>query len=848
MANVIKGINTRIRPQVVVNQRIRQSATNVNGGTRLPLVIGEGLTEELLVSSAQGGGLDGVNSDYSGTDSPDGRHFQFSQLGLVENRTEVLKNGIPLTVLEEPIDSDPFDARYDARVDPETGRLELQRSYLRDFGGDSGETQFYRIVTGRVGNGELVIDEDSLVDTNAPAETWTVRCTSVILDAFNIPIPGEARFSVTGSVSGAIKDANGAVIVWKSNGVVVSNDILSFAISEGTAPFRVGDRFVIEVRSGVLQKGDELEARYIPSTFLNDPELFLSPTDLFAKHGTASATNTLSLGAMMAFENGAPAVIAVQAKPAVPRRTSETVLVADNPLSVATEGATGDTEIPDTIFPLSVGAVPDTDTTILIFVVDPDGTEEQLVLDKEDFYNSSWNTLSAAYSGFVAGPFTNSYTVISAPQVEQDGVDGYIYSLGGNTYFTSETVSFSINNVDAGESDLDKQLVVFDNSGNMSVYNLVEIGDGYGDQTLAQISLASGVGASGTDLRWEFIDPADTGSYVCLTDDVVSAFLTSGKGLRVSYIDTDDADFFDTNWSAAYEAAETVDAQYIVPLPTQTISNVFAAGKAHVIEMSNLINAKERMLVIGAINGLTPNNLLGVSDAAVEDLGVLEGIQGDDAAEVLGGDVEDLANYSVEAAYGDTNRAIYMGPDQIVRNIAGTNTTLSGYFLAAPMAGFIAGQSYIAEPATNKTLTGFTIPRDRNYRPLVVNSLLDAGVCLVEPVQGGGRVIHGLTTAASGAGEDEEISIMGVRDAVVRALRTSLRPFIGRVNSPTAIAEISGAVDKLMRAFISVQLLTGYSDLSVSRNSVEPRQIDIAMRAFVVSPINWISVDIEFSI
>ena len=108
MANVIKGISTRIRPSVVVNQRVRQSAVTVNGGTRLPLIIGEGVTEELLVASALGGGQDGVDSDFGGSTSPTGRHFELGATDLIANRSSILKNEVSLEILEQAIDSDHF--------------------------------------------------------------------------------------------------------------------------------------------------------------------------------------------------------------------------------------------------------------------------------------------------------------------------------------------------------------------------------------------------------------------------------------------------------------------------------------------------------------------------------------------------------------------------------------------------------------------------------------------------------------------------------------------------------------------------------------------------------------------
>lgn len=861
MVNQIPGILRRVQPNVFSRVRTRQRVNAAAGGLRTAAIMGEGLTEEIIVDPAQGGGADGVNPNFSGNNTPDGRHFQLSNTSLIEGRTVVLKNGIPLEVLEQTITTSAFDSRYDARVETSTGRLQLQNARLVDIGGNSSSTQYYDPGPANTGTGNPVLTQSSLVDTNAPAERWTLRCVGVIVDALGDPVTGEATFSLTGSVSGQLLDEDGNTIVWKSDGYVVSNGVLSFAITEGSTAFAVGDRFTIEVDSGVLQAGDSLVARYIPTQFLNDPEVFLTPADLFAKHGNPSATNTLSLGAQMAFENGAPQVVAVQCKPPVPRKTTEILLSANDPLTVATEGASGGSDVEDTIFPLSLGALPDTDAVVKVFVLIDDGTEEELLLNKEPFYNSSYSSQALAYSSFVTNAsFVNSYTVFSAPEVEQSGNDGYVTPTSSTTIeFTSPTVTFRADRNDSGESDIGKELIFLAPDGlagtspGIATYTIDSVGDGYGALNVCTATLSSGPDPTVDspfyeNAQWQVQDPADTGAYLAITDDVATVQLTAGKGLKVTYTDTKDADFFDTNWGEAYEALELAEVQFVVPLPDATVSNIFLAGKVHVENMSNIVNAKERMLLIGAISGLQPQNLTGESLAAVENIGVLEGIQGDDPEEVLGGNIEDLANYSVPDAFGDSFRVVYLAPDEIVRNIEGTNTALPGYYLAAALGGFLSGQTAIQEPPTFKTLTGFNILRDKVYRPIVLDSLADAGVVVVQPVAGGGRMLHGLTTVQSLAPEEEEISIVGIRDQVARALRASLRTFVGRVNTPTAIAEISAGVDKILRSQISQGLLTNVGAISVARNPVEPRQIDISAEINPAGPINWIFIDVTVSL
>lgn len=847
----IPGISRRVQPNVFTETRTRQRVNAVGGGIRVPAIIGEGLSEEIVITAANGGGADGVNPDFSGNNAPDGRHFELASADLVANRTEITKNGLPLNVLESTISSSTFDSRFDVRLDIATGRFQLQQAFLKDVGSDGATTQYYTPNQNNTGNPTLGITSASLLSQNAPAETWTLRCVSVVKDSLGAVIPGNATLSLVGSVSGAPKDGYGNSITWKSDGTVYSNGILSFAVTEGGTALDVGDRFTITVDSGVLSAGDEIVAKYISNSDLYDPEVFTDSAALFTKHGQPSASNTLSLGAQMAFENGAPAVICMQAKPTVPRKTSTNLLAADNPLTAAVEGATGNTDIPDTIFPLSTGALPDADTDVSIFITSSDGSEEQLVLTKAPFYNESWGTIVDGYTGFVNGATSNSYTVISAYETEQSGDDGYHYHVPADGYyFQSASLTLLADRVDSAETDIGKKIIFFNESGARARYTITEIGDGYGATNIAKVTFDGSAGddaaLTGNNLRWQLYDENDTSAHLALTDDVVAANLTAGKGLRISFVDNKDADFFDTNWTAAYEALELVDARMVVPLPLQTPTAVFKAGKAHVETMSNIVNARERVLIIGALTGLTPDNLLGTSDAAVEDIGVLEGIQGDDAEEVLAGNIEDLANYSVAAAFGDSFRVIYMAPDLIIRNIAGTNTELPGYFQAPALAGFLAGQTNIAVPPTFKSLAGYSIPRSRRYRPLQKDALSGGGVLLVDA--NGTRMLHGITTTQSRAPEEEEISIVLIRDEISRSMRESLRPFIGSVNSSTTVSEISNGVDKLLRAYTSQGLLNGFSNLSVARDFQDKRQVNIKVDIAPAGPLNWVYAEITVSL
>lgn len=854
MAPVIPGVNKPVQPRVFTRVKTRERVNAVSGGARIVCIIGEGETEETLIESAIGSGQDGWNSDYSGTNLPDGRHFRISKLSLIPNRTRILKNGLPLRVLEAQIDRKAFDTRYDVRVDPDTGRVETQRARLEDQGTDAlGNTIYYASNTSNVGTGTPIISVESLVDADAPEETWTARVVTVIKDGSGNPISGQSTITVTGSTSGQIKTSAGVPIVWKSDGVFVSNGILNIAFSENTVPFAVGDRFTIKVGSGVLSANDNLVARYIANEDLEDPEIFFTPDNAFAKHGNPSVDNNLSLGIQMAFENQAPLVMAIQAKPTVPRKTSETLIAADNLLTDGVEGATGNGNISDTIFPLPLGTMPDIDSNVNVFVVNSDGTEEQLLLNKRDFYDPSLTTTALAYSNFVLGPTSSEYTVFESPQVEESGTDGYVRTTSTTEiYFSSPTASFSADRLATGEGDVGKQLILLTPSEVAATYTIDTIGDGYGATNVLTATRTSGTHVAGNVFdgyaKWQLVDPNDMSAYFAITDDVAVNSLTAGKGLRIDFVDQRDADFFDTNWANALIAAEKADLQILCPLPKATISNVFQACKAHVEAMSNILNQKERILIVGAIDGLTPDNVLGKTLAAVEDIGVLEGIQGDDPEEVLASNIEDLADYSIAAAYSDSFRVAYMYPDRIVRNIAGTNTFLSGFYMSPAFGGFLGSQTNVGLPPTFKTLNGFNILRDRTFRQNTLDDLGGAGALVVVPIAGGGKMLWARTTVGSGAPEEEEISVVGVRDQVARTIRASLATYIGRIQTATLIPEVNAGIAKLLRALVGQGLLAGFGNITVRRNEIEPRQIDISCEINPVVGVNWIFVDMTVAI
>lgn len=945
MANIPGATNAL--PGVFTDVVTQSSGVAIPGGSRVTAMIGQGTTNEILVAQALGGGQDGLNPTYTSNTGSDGRHFALRNFPVIQNRTTLFKNGIPLVGLElGPITpTTTFSNLYDYQFDPTTGHVLLQAAHLQDQGGT-----FYVPLNTNVGLGSLNLLQ--LVDANAPPEVWTVRCVSVQRNALNQPIGGTAKFLAFGSVSGAQLDANGNPIVWVANGQTVSNGILSFNITETTSgsvvisPFREGDGFTILVASGVLVRGDSLTSNEIPVANINAPTLVQGISDITNFSGPASLTNNLSLGGQLFFANGASSMIAMQAAPPLPRRTSYVLDPAVNALSK---------DVDDFIFPFPLSVIPDINSDIHVFVTNPTTqVETQLLPNKFAYYtlnNAGQPTTSQFIFSDLQPPsgYSFDYTVINSFETVVSEFDGYLGRLpvGNQALFSSVSVpfdstypgkllkiidsknaanigTFNINSVGstqlviqtvtvgepgdpipyttpngfpdfvsetpvtfelisiatglpvAGGSGTDGTLVALLNTSqatfNSTAVHFGDFGtptalDGYYRLQIndsAQISAAHPVGNDGlydivgynaisntltlqmafvseSNMRFEVLDPTAQTNYLVLNHNVVP----NSNQLRVTIVDHRDASFFDAGWLNALSVLETVECDVLVPLPNQTITAIFQNCLSHCIAMSNIANRKERVLFIGAIQGLTPANLTGTSPAAVENIGILEGIQGSTVTDVLNGNIEDLANYSVPDAYGETFRAVYFYPDQIVVQAGSENVLIDGFYIAAAAAGHANADLNLANPFTNKVLSGFTILRNKTFSPLVLEQLAAAGVTTLQPVAGGGRIVWGITTSQSGFPEEQEISIVFIRDRVAKVLRSGFAGFIGTpqtVNTPIAL---NTEAVLLLNSLVAQGLIVGYKGLTVLQDQVDPRQWDISVSVQPVYPLNWIYIKVS---
>lgn len=411
------------------------------------------------------------------------------------------------------------------------------------------------------------------------------------------------------------------------------------------------------------------------------------------------------------------------------------------------------------------------------------------------------------------------------------GTDGVIVKNVG--LYTASLTSAAVN-FGAIDTILNKQVRLTDSVGNTGEYSITAYNSGTDTLTIKKRFVGE------SNVRYEVIDPEAVSNYLVVNHNVVP----SGYSLRITIVDEKDADFYDAGWTSALASLETQEIDILAPFPKQTMSVIFQNAVAHCATMSNRRNKRERVPFIGAISGLTPANITGAKPAAVEDIGVLEGIQGETITDVLAGNIEDLTNYSVADAFGNTYRCVYFYPDQIVCQVGSDNVLIDGFYLAAAGAGWASAMTNVAMPLTNKVLAGFTILRNKQFSPLVLEQLAAAGATVLQPVQGGGLVQWGITTTQSGFVEEQEISIVFIRDRMAKTLRGGFKAFIGLPEDDFTQAKLTARANGIMTSFVG-RLITDYADLNVVRDAVDPTQWNISVRAQPIYAVNFINIKVS---
>jgi hypothetical protein len=244
----------------------------------------------------------------------------------------------------------------------------------------------------------------------------------------------------------------------------------------------------------------------------------------------------------------------------------------------------------------------------------------------------------------------------------------------------------------------------------------------------------------------------------------------------------------------------------ITPLGTDPA--IFSYLNQHCIIMSSPRQQGERMGVVGVAAG---TNALGVTSIA-----------------------QGLGSELMVVVYPES----YVIPIQDnLGNI--TSQLVDGSYMAAALAGTTCAPSIdVATPWTRRSVLGFTSP-GRTLDPTEANQVAVNGVTVIEMVQTGPRVRHGLTTNPSTV-ITRTPSVTLTIQYVQQDVRTTLDPFIGQKFTGTLLKTAERALTAMFATLIDNQIVSSVSGIDATVDPNDPTIMRTESIYVPVFPLEYI--------
>lgn len=263
-------------------------------------------------------------------------------------------------------------------------------------------------------------------------------------------------------------------------------------------------------------------------------------------------------------------------------------------------------------------------------------------------------------------------------------------------------------------------------------------------------------------------------------------------------------------------------------------------------------------------------------DAAPEETGDSADAHTADAVLAL---IQDINNHCVNASRDGFGRIAFVGfeanydatarnYDEVARQIASKRTVLAypnqmsfyntrlaqttvvaGYYLAAAMAGRLAGGA-VARGLTSVTVTGFNgIPpalaqiQTKSFK----DNLSKSGVSVVEQTRTGTLSIrHGLTTDMSGL-THREVSLVRTGDVLFELVQTGMDAagLIGEPIDADMTTKVKGALTGILERAVTDDVIRAYTDVAVRQQQLpsgDPSVIEAQFAYAPLIPLNYITV------
>lgn len=224
---------------------------------------------------------------------------------------------------------------------------------------------------------------------------------------------------------------------------------------------------------------------------------------------------------------------------------------------------------------------------------------------------------------------------------------------------------------------------------------------------------------------------------------------------------------------------------------------------------------------------------------------VLFGVQKDGDA---GSATPETKYIELATALGSDSTAV-VAPSTCSFGYGSTLFSMPGYGIAAAVAGIIANPVYDpGEPISGKQLAGFDAIVDP-FNNTQKNLMGNAGVLMIDSELGVPAIIMDLTTSQANS-VDSQLKFTKSKDYVSKSLRLILRKmYINTRNiGPATLSAIQGTVRMVLQQMVWLHILNDFSDLSVTKNTLDSRQIDVSVSIKLVPDVTWIYVALGVSL
>lgn len=207
--------------------------------------------------------------------------------------------------------------------------------------------------------------------------------------------------------------------------------------------------------------------------------------------------------------------------------------------------------------------------------------------------------------------------------------------------------------------------------------------------------------------------------------------------------------------------------------------------------------------------------------------------------------------FDVLATTVHSKRTVLAYPNQLsfYNSLLAQTTVVSGYYLAAAMAGRLAGGD-VERGLTKVEVTGFNgIPAvlAQQQTNTFKNSLSKAGVAVAEVLQTGALSIrHGVTTDVSDL-TSREISLVRIGDVLFELVKTGMDSagLIGQPIDEDMTTKVKGALIGILETAISNNVILSYGNVAVRQQALPSGDPSIIEAQFAYSPAvpaNYITV------